>query len=217
MRNVSAANAPTTAVRLVAKAQAAPSSEALVQALVAGERWATDLTWEQHAPMVFRLLERSLGPSGEAEDLTQDVFLRVFSRVHTLKDPNALRSFIYSVAVRILKWELRRRRVRRFLTLSPAGELPELPVRGADAEARQLLKRFYAVLERLSSDERMFFTLRHLEGLTVREMAETTALSAATVKRRLARAQQRVSALVAEDSGLAHYVDQLGASHADEP
>jgi RNA polymerase sigma-70 factor (ECF subfamily) len=186
-----------------------------VRGLQVGERWATELAWEQYSPMVFRLLERALGP-GEAEDVLQDVFLRVYARVGTLQDPQALRSFVYSVAVRMLKWELRRRRVRRFLMLSPSGELPEIAVQGADQEARDVLRRFYAVLERLSAEERLLFTLRHLERLTVKEMAETLPISAATIKRRLSVVAARVSMLVAEDPGLSAYLERLGAAHADE-
>jgi RNA polymerase sigma-70 factor (ECF subfamily) len=215
MKDVTASSLPRLPVRLVPADSAEPSSEELVRALVAGERWATERAWEDYAPMVFRLLERGLGPGGDAEDVTQDVFLRVYSRVHTLKDPNALRSFVYSVAIRVLKWELRRRRVRRFLTLSPAGELPELPVRGSDQEARDILRRFYAVMERLSSDERALYTLRFLEALTVREIAEAFGISAATVKRRLTRVSRRLSELVAADKGLASYLEQLGATNAE--
>jgi RNA polymerase sigma-70 factor (ECF subfamily) len=53
--------------------------------------------------MVFRLLERALRPNGEADDLTQSVFLTTFDRLPSLREPEALRSFIYSVALRILK------------------------------------------------------------------------------------------------------------------
>jgi RNA polymerase sigma-70 factor (ECF subfamily) len=211
-----ASASPSTAhVRLV-PASPEPSQEQLVQGLQAGERWATELAWERYSPMVFRLLERGLGPTGEAEDVLQDVFLRVYARVHTLQDPQALRSFVYSVAVRMLKWQLRRRRVRRFLMLSPTGELPEVAVQGADQESRQILQRFYAVLERLTADERLLFTLRHLEHLTVKEMAQALPISAATIKRRLGAVAARVSTLVARDPGLSAHLERWGAAHADE-
>jgi len=139
----------------------------LVRAFSDGESWAARAIWSRHAPMVYRLLERALGPSGEAEDLTQDVFLRTFSKLPTLRDVQALRSFIYSVALRTLKWELRRRRVRRILRLSDTGHLPDLPVRGVDSESRQILSRFYGLLEQLPVNDRTAFVLRHMEGALV--------------------------------------------------
>jgi RNA polymerase sigma-70 factor (ECF subfamily) len=160
--------------------------------------------------MVYRLLERALGPNGDADDLTQDVFLRSFARLPALRDSHALRSFIYSVAVRILKWELRRRRVRRILLFAPAGRLPELPVRPADSEARQILTRFYSFLDELGPNERTAFVLRHMEAFKLEEIAEHMGVSLATVKRLLSRGAEKVSALVEGDHELSSYVREHG-------
>ena len=180
----------------------------LVAAFVTGEDWAAWAIWSRHAPMVHRLLERALGPDGEAEDLTQDVFLNLFERMRALRDPSALRSFIYSFALRTLKRELRRRKVRRILRLSPSGQPPELPVSAADSEARQLLVRFYQLLDQLGAGERTAFVLRHMEGLKLEEIAESMGVSLATVKRRLSRASLAVSALVQADPSLSSYAGE---------
>ena len=182
----------------------------LVHAFLNGEEWAAEVIWTRHSPMVFGLLERALGPSGEADDLTQDVFLRTFTRLSTLRDKEALRSFIYSVALRLLKWELRRRRVRRILRLAPTGRLPDLPVRPADSEARQILTRLYVLLDQISPNERTAFVLRHMEGFKLEEVAEHMDLSLATVKRLLGRAAERVSALVEGDRELSSYARERG-------
>jgi RNA polymerase sigma-70 factor (ECF subfamily) len=181
----------------------------LVRAFSNGEEWAAHAIWARYAPMVYRLLERALGPNGEAEDMTQDVFLSTFSRLSGLRDSSALRSFIYSIALRTLKWQLRSRRVRRIVHLSPNGQPPEVPVRAADSEARQILVRFYALLDRLTVNERTAFVLRHMEGLKLEEIADRMGVSLATVKRFVARATQSVSALVASDRELASYFREM--------
>lgn len=198
-------NSPRASMRLVRSEDRAPDSQALVRALARGERWAQELLWEQHSPMVFRLMERGLGPRGDAEDLTQEVFLQVYSKIGTLRKPDALRSFIYSVALRQMKWELRRRRVRKFLTLSSTGEVPDVAVRGVSSEVRQILSRFYEVLDQLSVSERTAFILRHLEGMTIKEGAAAMEVSTATFKRRLRDAAERVSELVESDGALSSY------------
>jgi RNA polymerase sigma-70 factor (ECF subfamily) len=182
----------------------------LVSAFVEGQAWAARAIWARHAPMVFRFLERALGPNGDADDLTQDVFLSTFVRLPTLRDRHALQSFIYSVAVRTLKWELRRRRVRRILQLSPSGRVPDVPVRAADSESRQILARFYLLLDRLGANERAAFVLRHMEGLKLEEIAERMGVSLATAKRWVSRSSQSVSALVAADRDLSSYARELG-------
>jgi len=195
-------------------AEPVPGDADLVRAFANGEGWAARAIWNRHAPMVYRLMERALGPTGEAEDLTQDVFLRTFSRLPTLRDVEALRSFVYSVAIRTLKWELRRRRVRRILHLSDSGHLPDLPVRGVDSESRQILARFYALLEQLGVNDRTAFVLRYMEGLKLEEVAERMGVSLATVKRWVSRASQDVSRLVEADRELSEYFRGQGGFDA---
>ena len=182
----------------------------LVRAFTSGEDWAARAIWMRHAPMVHRLLERTLGPSADVDDLIQDVFLSIFTRIPTLRDPGAFRSFIYSIALRRLRWELRRRRVRQILRLSPTGRPPEIPVRAADSEARQLLTRFYRLLDQLGANERTAFVLRHMEEFKLEEVSEQMGVSLATVKRWLRRGSQKVSALVDADPGLSSYLRERG-------
>jgi RNA polymerase sigma-70 factor (ECF subfamily) len=186
----------------------------LVGAFIRGESWAARAIWTRHAPMVFRLLERAFGPDGEADDLTQGVFLTTFDRLPGLREPAALRSFIYSVALRMLKWELRRRRVRRIVQLSPAGVVPEVPVRAADSESREILLRFYALLDRLGANERTAFVLRHMEGFKLEEVASHLGVSLATTKRWLSRGSQTVSGLIAADRELSRYLGERGVFDA---
>jgi RNA polymerase sigma-70 factor (ECF subfamily) len=182
-----------------------PEDPELVDALAAGEAWAVTATWNKHSPMVFRFLHRALGSAADVEDTTQEVFVVLFSRVRDLRNRDALRSFIFSIAVRMLKAELRRRRMRRIFQLSSMADLPDHPVPALDAEARQALRRFYAILDRLGAEERAAFALRHLEGLKLEEVARALGTSLATAKRRLRSAAMTVSRYVAADPALAPY------------
>jgi RNA polymerase sigma-70 factor (ECF subfamily) len=187
-----------------------PEDPELVDALASGEAWAATAIWNKHAPMVFRFLHRALGPAAEVDDLAQDVFAVVLTRAGDIRDRSALRSFIFSVTVRMLKWELRKRRVRSAFQLTRLGEIPDHPVPSLDAEARQALRRFYAILDRLGAEERSAFALRHLEGLNLGEVANALGTSLATAKRRLQRASSIVSRYVDADPALAPYAHVRG-------
>src|SRR5260221_8259535 len=89
----------------------------LVAALIARDPQAAVEAWRKYAPRVFGIVERTLGLAIDAEDITQDIFLRVFSRVHAVRDPEAFSSFVLSVTLRVIKWHLRSRRVRKILHL----------------------------------------------------------------------------------------------------
>jgi RNA polymerase sigma-70 factor (ECF subfamily) len=181
-------------LRLVAQPERAePTDAELVEGLCAREHWAEVAAWHRYAAFVHQVAHRSLGSRHDAEDVLQQVFFCLFTKIGTLKKPSALRSFIFSITVRTLKSELKRRRVRRWVMLSDTGELPEASISGVDPATAQLLWRFYRVLDRLDVEDRTVFVLRHIQEMTLEEVAEVMELSLATVKRRLQKANQRVS------------------------
>ncbi len=189
-----------------------PDDPALVRALALREEWAARAVWNRYASLVYGILNRALGSPSESEDLTQEVFYRVFASAGRLRDPGALRSFLYSSAVRRLRSHLRAKRVRRFLSLSDTGEVPEQPAEGCDSEGRELLVRFYRMLDTLGANERTAFTLRNVEGLSLQEIADVTGSSLATIKRRLQRASEHVEKLAREEPDFAEYLRSSGAT-----
>ena len=186
-------------VATTADASEVASEMELARALIDGVPNAPELAWERYSPLVHRIVSRAIGPDAEVEDVTQEIFYRLFARIGTLRKPEALRSFVISFAIRIVKWELRRRRARRWLTLSETGDMPDEQVLVMDAESRYAIRRLYTMLDRLGTRERLVLVLRHVEGMTLEEIAEAMDLSLATVKRGLRRATSRVSQMVDSD------------------
>ena len=174
----------------------------LARALIAGEPGAAEIAWDRYAPLVHRIVSRALGPEAEVEDVTQEIFYRLFTRIRSLRKPEALRSFVVSFALRIVKWELRRRRARRWLTLSETGEVPDNQLLFVTADTRYALRRLYRMLDQLTTRDRLVLVLRHVEGMTLEEIAEALSISLATVKRSLRHASARLSALVDSDMAL---------------
>lgn len=162
--------------------------------------------FDRFAGMVRGALLRTLGSEVDLEDLTQDTFLVVVKRCHTLRDPGALRSFVYSVAVRTARNELRRRAFRRWIPLTSVPE-PELAVRHDDGTATEALQCIYALLDRLAADQRIAFVLRRVEGHELAEAARLTGCSLATFKRRLARAERRFEAMAQREPALRSLLD----------
>jgi RNA polymerase sigma-70 factor (ECF subfamily) len=179
----------------------------LARGLVASEAWAIAETWRRYAPMVLMMAERSLGSPSEADDIGQEVFYGVFCKAKDLRDPDSLRSFVYSFAVRALKSELRRRRLRAWLTFHEPEMLVDLGCRTLDVESRDLLRRCYALLDRLTPRDRLVFVLRRMESMTVEEIAATMDISLSTVKRSMARASKRLLHWIEADPGLVGLLD----------
>jgi RNA polymerase sigma-70 factor (ECF subfamily) len=174
----------------------------LVRALRADESDAPALLWARCSPSVGRVLAKALGPGVDVQDMTQEVFLRVFSRLGNLREPSALRGFVLSVAMNVLKWEIRRRKLGRRVRLSVDGTLPEIACASADAEARDALQRCYRILDSLPTNERLAFVLRYMEGMTIDEVAATLAVSDSTAKRWVNRGAGKVTEQVTSDPDL---------------
>jgi len=184
------------------------SDAELARSLIAGEDWAVTETWFRFAPMVLMMAERALGSKPEADDLAQEVFARLFRRAHTLQDPNCLRSFVYSFAVRALKSQLRHRQLRAWLSFKSPETLVDLRSVTLDVESSDLLKKFYGLLDRLSPRDRLVFLLRRVESMTMDEIASTMDISVSTAKRSMTRASSRLSRWVDSDPVLSALVEE---------
>ncbi len=178
----------------------------LARALIARDPQAPRALWRRYAPMVFRMLRRALGPGHDVEDLAQEVFLCVFEKVTTLREPKALKAFVISITVLTTRSEFRRLWVRRWIRLSGKNDLTGKAVVHLDTDAREALSRFYAVLDRINAQDRTLFVLRFMEGLGLLEVAAASELSLATTKRRLTRVWAKVRLLVERDPILAEYI-----------
>ena len=182
----------------------------LVHAILDGDPRAPRVLWDRHARLVYRILRRSLGQQNDVEDLAQEVFLHLFRRLPTLREPRTLPAFLMTITTLTLRHELRRRWVRRCMTLGAKEDIdPDLRVVHPKPEARQAVSRLYAILDRLGREERIAFVLRFIEGMELTEVAMALGLSLATAKRRLVRARARVDRAIASDPGLASYLSGI--------
>jgi len=154
---------------------------------------------ERYSTIVRRSLYRVLGTTVDLDDLEQDTFVTVLARCHTLRDPDALRSFVVSVAMRLARNELRKRAIRRFVGLDV---LDNSGVPAHDPAAAQYARHVYAALDQLEPGARIAFVLRHVEGCELTETAAACGCSLATVKRWLTRAETRLRELASQDSVL---------------
>ncbi len=179
---------------------------AIVAILLEGDPRAPRIVWQRFAPMVHRMLKRAFGPEYDIDDLVQEVFLVLFDRVSTLREPKALRAFVVSIAAHTIRRELRRKAAARWLQI---GEPPLAKARDADLDSREAVVRLYAILDRLGSDDRTAFVLRFLEGLELVEVARAMGVSLATTKRRLAHAWSRIVTHAQRDSALVEYLSGL--------
>jgi RNA polymerase sigma-70 factor (ECF subfamily) len=178
---------------------------ALVHAAWRGDRAAQTAIWRRYLPLVRARMSRSLGGQ-DVDDHVQEVFLSLFQVLPDLRDPSALRSFIIGITLHVVGTELRRRRGRYWLQLTPSGDLPEPSVQPDADPPREAVARLAAILDTFTPETYRVIALRYVEGKELTEVAEAIDVSLATAKRHLARASARLHAIVRREPILAGYL-----------
>ena len=150
---------------------------------------------ERYQTTVFRFAFRLTCNTHEAEDLCQQVFLRVWNYRYRIKQESPFTTLLYTIVSRL--WiDHSRSKKRRFF----ANRVDVLDTEIVDPNAlpetiainQDLAQRIKALGGKLPPRQRLVFTLRDLEDLTIREVMEVTGLSAGSVKTNLSIARQKI-------------------------
>jgi RNA polymerase sigma-70 factor (ECF subfamily) len=150
--------------------------------------------WDRHRPAVFGAAYRLLGSVADAEDVTQDVWLRAAKA--DLRDVDDLRAWLVTVAARRAYDILKSARVRRETYVGPW--LPEPLLTGPDASQPVLVDEsvgsaMLLIMEELSPPERVSFVLHDVFGLGFGDIAELLDVSAPAARQLASRARRRVA------------------------
>ena len=168
-------------------------SQALLSGLRAQDPAVAAPLWQRFAPLVFRLLLHTLGPDAAVDDAVHVVLLCVFHRGRRLRPRADLRKLVSRSRARVAQGERRRRTVRWLAAVGRVAGLRAPRARGRAGRDDEPVRRFYRVLDRLSTPERIAFVFHHIEGLDIREIAAATGASPARTARRLERSLIKVA------------------------
>lgn len=185
------------------------SDAELVEAVSRGDGEAAGAVWDRYSKLVRGIVRSALGFDASVEDVVQEVFVAFLRCTSDIRDGSSLRSFLASVATGKSISELRKRRVRRWVTLSASGELPDIPVVPADIANRAVLQALYRILQSMPHRRRMAFVLRHLQYLEVSDIASTLQVSQSTVKREITRAAETIEMRARSEPALSQYMHSL--------
>ncbi|MCK5417309.1 MAG: RNA polymerase sigma factor [Desulfobacterales bacterium] len=161
-----------------------------------GNRFAFDQLIDRYQGDIHRMIYFRIRARMDAEDLTQDVFIRAYRSISRLREPERFRSWLYTIAVNRVNDYLRKKRVRSIFKSSDEGTdiQPEADQLREQPEAlEQVLKEDFwrqvgRIAKKLSKMEREVFMLRFLDNLNINEIAQILKKSESTVKTHLYRA-----------------------------
>jgi RNA polymerase sigma-70 factor, ECF subfamily len=148
-----------------------------------------DDAYRQYCRYVASVCLRISGRRSELEDLIQEVFAEAASSFKALRDPDAMRGWLATIAVRVTRKRLFRRRLYGLIGIGSSVEYEALPDLGASPYDRLVLGAIYRALDELAPDDRIAFVLHHIEGETLDSVARLAGCSITTAKRRIFRAK----------------------------
>lgn len=200
---------PPEAARLGGAVIALPfvgDDRALLDGMARGHVAAIAAFCDRYGIHVLRLLTRLLGSDSEIEDLHHEVLLRALRAARTVKEPALLQAWLSALTVNVVRTELKRRARRRWFTPLSMNEEPDVEAPIATEDDVEAVRRTYSLLERMPVDLRIPLTLRVIEGMDLRQVADCCGISLSTAKRRLASAEERFGAMASKDSVLAPWL-----------
>ena len=171
-----------------------PADEELVRAALAGDPGAYASLYDRYAPLVRAVCHDATRDLHEAQDLSQEVFLRAYGKLGRLREPERFAAWVYAIARHACtEWRRRRGRERRRrspdaadLDGRPAPQAPDGP--SQEEEGRRLLDE----IAELPESERLALHLYYLQEQPPDAARRTLGLSRSGFYRALGRARQRL-------------------------
>jgi RNA polymerase sigma-70 factor, ECF subfamily len=150
----------------------------------------TETVWEGFHGRLKQFILRRVPDEQNAEDILQDVFLKVHLHIDTLRNEQRLESWVYQITRNAIADYYRAQREIR--GLPDALVLPVLPDDALDDAVRELSPCVRAMVNSLPDDYRQALVLTEYEGLTQKEMGERLGLSFSGAKSRVQRAREKL-------------------------
>ena len=166
---------------------------------LAGDDEAFTTLVRKHQKAVHALAWRKVGDFHAAEEIMQDVFLRVYKHLPKLKDPSQFSGWLYVITNRLCKtWLRKNKSLMESLEDIPMAEIEKTfyehyisAEQEQDAQAHRS-ERVWKLLDKLPESERTVITLYYLGEMTAKEIGKFLGVSVNTVTSRLQRARERL-------------------------
>jgi RNA polymerase sigma-70 factor (ECF subfamily) len=175
------------------------SDDSLVQRAQAGDREAFRVLVERHSRSVFRLAFRLTGNEHDADEVVQESFIRAHKRLGRFESRSTFSTWLYRIAANCAVDLLRARKTHESLDAEREGSTAlvmepttTVPDQERQVMGSQIQARVRAALARLTERERLAFVLRHVEGLSIEEIAQQMNLRTNATKHSIFRAVRKM-------------------------
>ena len=171
----------------------------LVRRVLEGDTAAFTILVDRHAAACTRFATRMLGNREDAEDATQESFLRAYRSLARYEERQAFRTWLFQILVNRCRTAAVRRQRRQRMFLVDDSAVAAASVRPS-ADTNDLRAELQRAIESLDPEQREAFLLKHVEQLSYDEMAAATGVGVSALKMRVKRACDRMQWMLREVS-----------------
>lgn len=171
----------------------------LLEEVKSGNTDAFTIIVERYRQQVARTVIGMLGNTSEADDVGQEVFIRLYKSIDKFRGESALSTYLTRIAINLSLNALKKQKRQRIFGSLPSNneddkrdQLQNLPNYDDEHEAKDTQELVQMALEKLDPKFRSVIVLRMLEGFSTKETAEALNLPLGTVLSRLTRAQDKL-------------------------
>jgi RNA polymerase sigma factor (sigma-70 family) len=172
----------------------------LIEQLKQGDETAFRTIVEQWKDMVYNTILGIVQNETEAEDLAQDVFIKVYEKVGTFKGDSKFSTWLYRIATTTALDHLRsKKRKKRFgflQSLGSGGEendaVPDFHHPGVSLDNKERSTVLFKAIDSLPENQKAAYTLHKLEGLSYRDVSEVLKTTVSAVESLMSRANQNL-------------------------
>ena len=162
----------------------------------------------QYGPQLYRFFLRATGSAADAEDLLQDLFIRLIEKISGYRHQGRFESWLFRVASNLLRdWARQRQRHAQAMALLGSREAVDRHATDRSRPERRLeqaevVDRLQDALQKLPQPDREIVLLRHYGGLSFKELAEQFEMPIGTVLAKVHRGLKRLKGMLRENGKL---------------
>jgi RNA polymerase sigma-70 factor (ECF subfamily) len=173
----------------------------LIEKLKQGDQGAFSEIVETRKGMVYNTVLGLLQNPEDAEDVTQEVFIKVFESVRQFKGESAFSTWLYRIAVTTaLEFLRKKKRKKRFAFITslfgegdtPVTDPPDFVHPGVLLDRRENARVLFKAIQKLPENQRIAFSLHKVEGLSYQEVADVMETTVSAVESLIHRARQNL-------------------------
>lgn len=155
-----------------------------------------DILYSRYAERVYQKCFSFVKDSNLAEDLTHDIFIKMYLNLASFEGRSKFSTWFYSITYNFCIEHLRKSQKEKYVSIEDDGKVvDDLEVESLENLQHIKADRLGTLLEKMKSDDKMILIMKYKDDMSIKEIQETLKISESAVKMRIKRAKEKINEL----------------------